>query len=251
MDVATKLEEADELQLDSNHKAEEPNASIKYGEDAFADVSPLCEVACIVSTPTKKLLRCKTRYIGMHSNNIILLEMPDISVKETAVFMQRGYPLQVCVLNSKGEGSRIYFKSKIEYVLNGGNTSLLLVTLPKATQVVVGLRDNARLELSIDALLDPERQKYLCQIRDISQSGCLIVLDRSTSNYRVGNCISLQILEDECNEPARFLHAVVKNVSQSNQYKKYGVRFEEQSVAYVSSLIEKLNFCQLQQKFTL
>lgn len=247
----SKLKEnEDVIQLDDNPKPQEPNACIKYGEDVFTNVTPLCEVACIVTTPTKKTLRCRTKYIGMHSNNVLLLEMPNITPQEQAVFMSRGYQIQACVVSEKGEGARIYFKSKIEYVLNGGSVGLLLVTLPKATQVMVGLRESARLELSIDAILDPDDKRHLCQIRDISRSGCLIVVDKMTGDYRVGNLITMTLLTEDCQTP-QALQATVRNVSHTSQYKKYGVQFEKDSLQYVKALIDKLSFCQMQQKFSL
>ncbi len=247
----TKLKENTEvIQLDEHSKPQEPNACIKYGEDVFANLTPLCEVACIVTTPTKKTLKCRTKYIGMHSNNVLLLEMPDVTAQELAVFMNRGYQIQACVVGDKGEGARIYFKSKIEYVLNGGGSGILLVTLPKATQIVLGLRESARLELTLDAILDPDGHRYLCQIRDISRSGCLIVLDRMTSNYRVGNLITLALLTEDFQTP-KALRAIIKNVEHTSQYKKYGAQFEQCSIEYVKTLIEKLSFCHIQQKFEL
>ncbi|AIW16783.1 PilZ domain-containing protein [Vibrio tubiashii] len=270
MDVAEKKNEnLEELQLsdspqqqanspenqpqDRMDKSAEPSGSIHYGEDAFLNVMPLCEVACIVTTPTGKILKCRTKYIGLHSNNILLLEMPTVSPKEKSQFMQRGYLLKACVISSKGEGARVYFKSKIEYVLSGGENDLLLVTLPKATQVVVGLRESARLEISLDGILAPAGSKYLCQIRDVSQQGCLIVVDRGKTNYRVGSLVELKIHSIDEESPAvdEVLKAVVKNVSKTSHYVKYGVKFEDESLEYVSALIEGLNFCSMQQKFTL
>lgn len=233
----------------SNDKLE-PSGSIHYGEDAFLNVMPLCEVACIVTTPTGKVLKCRTKYIGLHSNNILLLEMPSISPKEKSQFMQRGYLLKACVISSKGEGARVYFKTKIEYVLSGGENDLLLVTLPKATQVVVGLRESARLEISLEGILAPSESKYLCEIRDVSQQGCLIVVERGKTDYRVGSMIELTIHSQDT-PTTEILNAVVKNVSKTSHYTKYGVKFEDESLSHVEALIEGLNFCSTQQKFTL
>lgn len=270
MDVAEKKNEnSEELQLSESsqnqidaiqeqseervEKASEPSGSIHYGEDAFGNVMPLCEVACIVTTPTGKILKCRTKYIGLHSNSILLLEMPSVSPKEKSQFMQRGYVMKACVISSKGEGARVYFKSKIEYVLSGGENELLLVTLPKATQVVLGLRESARLEISLEGILAPQDSKYLCQIRDVSQQGCLIVVDRGKTNYRVGSMVELKIHNSEESTPAieEVLKAIVKNISKTAHYTKYGVKFEDESLEYVSDLIESLNFCSMQQKFTL
>jgi len=229
------------------------SSSIRFGEDAFQDVLPLCEVACIVTTPTGKVLKCRTRYIGLHSKNILLLEMPPVSAQEMSLFMQRGYSIKACVISSKGEGARVYFKSKIEYVLNGGEAELLLITLPKATQVVVGLRSSARLEIGLEGLLSPSKHKYACQVRDISQHGCLIVVDRNKTNYRVGSVIELEINHATAVDLGadKILKAIVKNVSKTSHYHKYGVQFDDDSLDYASKLIEGLQFCSLQQKFTL
>lgn len=252
--MAKTEETADQIELSENKgKSEELSSSIRYGEDAFQDVMPLCEVACIITTPTGKVLRCRTKYIGLHSNNILLMEMPDISAKEMSLFMQRGYAIKACVISSKGEGARVYFKSKIEYVLSGGDNELLLITLPKATQVVVGLRESARLEISLDGILAPDSHKYLCQIRDISQQGCLIVVDRGKTNYSVGSVIELKVFSrgDGNDEDSEVLRAVVKNVNKTSHYRKYGVKFDDDSLEYVNNFIEALNFCSVQQKFTL
>jgi len=238
---------------DKQQDTGEMSTSIRYGEDAFLEVMPLCEVACIVTTPTGKILKCKTKYVGLHSNNVLLLEMPTISPKEKSQFMQRGYSIKACVISSKGEGARVYFKTNIEYVLSGGSNDLLLVTLPKATQVVVGLRESARLEIGLKGILAPSDQQYPCQIRDISQHGCLIVIERGNSNYRVGSLIALKITAYDQEKDAidETLQAVVKNVSKTGRYIKYGVKFEDESLDYVNALIEGLNFCSIQQKFTL
>ncbi|WP_049843305.1 PilZ domain-containing protein [Vibrio sp. VPAP30] len=247
------INSSEEYNEESKEKAKEPCESIHYGEDAFHDVMPLCEVACIITTPTGKLLKCRTKYIGLHSNNVLLLEMPAISPKEKSQFMHRGYTIKACVISSKGEGARVYFKTNIEYVLSGGGNDLLLVTLPKATQVVVGLRESARLEIGLDGHLAPSKQNFPCQIRDISQHGCLIVIERGNSNYQVGSLVELKIIADDQEKDAidETLQAVVKNVSKTSCYLKYGVKFEDTSLDYVSTLIENLNFCSIQQKFTL
>ena len=212
---------------------------------------PLCDVACVISTPTGKVLKCRTKYIGLHSKSILLLEMPTVSPQEKLIYMRQGYPLQACVISPKGKGL-VYFKTKIEYVLSGGDTDILLVTLPAATQVVVGLRESARLEINL-SVLDPEDKKYPCQIRDISQQGCLIVVDRDKANYRIGSLVHLSMCSSNKDVPVieETLKAMVKNVSKIGRYYKYGVKFEDESLEGVSSLIEGLNFCALQQKFML
>ncbi|MFY2507199.1 PilZ domain-containing protein [Vibrio pectenicida] len=238
---------------DFSSTTSETTSSICLGEDAFDKVMPLCDVACIVSTPTGKVLKCRTKYIGLHSKSVLLLEMPLVSPQEKSIFMRQGYLLKACVISSKGEGARVYFKTKIEYVLSGGDTDLLLVTLPSATQVFVGLRESARLEIALDGILEPLDKKYPCQVRDISHQGCLIVVERDKVSYRIGSLISLNICSSNKDVPLvdETLQAMVKNISKIGRYYKYGVKFEEESLESVDSLIEGLNFCALQQRFTL
>ena len=129
-------------------------------------------------TPTGKTFKGKTKYVGLHSNNLMLLETPNASPKEMAVYFQRGFPIKACVISESGGGARIYFKSKVEYVLEAGDNSLFLISLPLATQVASGLRESARLELILGGVLAPKSNKLSCQVRDISSHGCLVVLER-------------------------------------------------------------------------
>ncbi|MBN3492544.1 PilZ domain-containing protein [Vibrio neptunius] len=259
MTQATQSEKAEVVELSSADATQTkevpklPSDNIKYGEDAFIDVKPLSEVAFLITTPTGKNLKGKTKYIGLHSNNLMLLEMPKVSPKEVAVFFQRGYAIKACVIAEAGEGARIYFKSKLEYVIEAGGNSLFLITLPAATQVAAGLRESARLELALEGILAPQSHHFKCQIRDISSNGCLIVVDRNLTNHKVGDLISLSIQETESDkvvEP-QVLEATVRNVKITSRYCKFGVQFEKSSLDPVASLIEGLNFCQLSQKFTL
>ncbi|KJY84494.1 hypothetical protein TW81_02905 [Vibrio galatheae] len=264
--VQRNSDDLNELQLSNNHQEQDTplankdvsstdsSSAIHYGEDAFSNIMPLCEVACIVTTPTGKTLRCKTKYVGLHTNNVLLLELPNVSPKEKSQFMQRGYGIKACVISSKGEGARVYFKSKIEYVLSGGDSDLLLVGFPKATQVVVGLRESARLEVDLEGMISPNEHRYPCQLRDISQQGCLLVVERGKSNYRMGSIFDFKVLSsDESNKPytEKQFSAVVRNVTKTNHYVRYGVKFEEECLKSVSELIEGLQFCSIQHKFTL
>ncbi|RSD28535.1 PilZ domain-containing protein [Vibrio pectenicida] len=229
------------------------SASICFAEDAFLDVMTLCDVMCVVYTPTGKALKCRTKYIGCHSSNALLLEMPMISPQEKSQFIRPGYSIKAYVISSKGEGARVCFKSKIECVLSGGDIDLLFITLPKATQVIVGLRESVRLDISLNGILDPSDKQYPCQIRDISQQGCLIVVDRGKTNYRVGSLIRLKVLTQSDDTPVvdDILEVMVQNATKTSCYMKYGVKFEDKCLEAVCAIIEGLHFCSLQQKFML
>ncbi|MDN3612307.1 PilZ domain-containing protein [Vibrio ostreicida] len=235
------------------HSSALPSDNIKYGEDAFTDIQPLSEVAFVIVTPTGKTLKGKTKYVGLNSNNLVMLEMPNVSPKAFADFFQRGFVIKACVISEKGEGARIYFKSKVACVIDAGRNSLCMISLPDTTQVNQGLRESVRLNMSVDGILSPQSNHLKCQIRDISNQGCLIVVDRHLVKQKVGDLIALSLLETEQNkvvEP-QILEAIVKNIKLTSRYCKFGVQFEESSLALVASMIENLQFCQISQKFTL
>ncbi|RSD30289.1 PilZ domain-containing protein [Vibrio pectenicida] len=253
-----KLQEREEaIDLASGEKDQQTTSpyteNIQLGEDVLSDVKPLSEVAFFIMTPTGKTFKGKTKYVGLHSNNLMLLETPNASPKEMAVYFQRGFPIKACVISESGGGARIYFKSKVEYVLEAGDNSLFLISLPLATQVASGLRESARLELILGGVLAPKSNKLSCQVRDISSHGCLVVLERELAQHRVGDVISLRI-EDTGGEESvssDVLGAVVRNIKTTGRYSKIGVQFEESSLEPVANLIDNLHFCRMSQKFTL
>ncbi|WP_167494631.1 MULTISPECIES: PilZ domain-containing protein [Vibrio] len=240
------------IQLDSNHEATSPDVgSIIYGEDAFLHVSPLSEFAFNVATPTGNTLRCRSKFMGIHSKNLLVLEKPDVSPQDFALFFQRGYPIKACAISQKGEGARIYFKSKIEYVVQAGPHCIVFISLPTATQVKQGLRSEARLEITLSGILAPDKQKYLCEVRDISESGCQVVTDRAVNEYNVGNVIELKILDSDESEESPILTGVIKNKKLSSQYWKYGVQFDEKCLDQSKEITEKLSFDLSEHRFVL
>ncbi|WP_394246731.1 PilZ domain-containing protein [Vibrio profundi] len=242
------------IPLDANQEQEaaaNDAGSIVYGEDAFLHVSSLSEFAFNVSTPTGNTLLCRSKFTGIHSNNLLVLEKPDVTPQEFAVFFQRGYPIKACAISQKGEGARIYFKSKIEYVVQAGPHCIIFISLPKAAQVKQGLRSEARLEITLSGLIAPDKQKYLCEIRDISESGCQVVTDRAVNEYNVGNFIDLKILSSDDSEESPTLSGVIKNKKLSSQYWKYGVQFDEKSIDLARSLTEQLSFDLSEHRFVL
>ncbi|MEZ9232126.1 PilZ domain-containing protein [Vibrio amylolyticus] len=244
----------DAIQQDSGGSSEDAtsnSASVVYGEDAFNRVNPLSDVAFVISTPTGKSLKCRSKFIGIHPNNLLVLEKPKVSPQDFSVFFQRGYSIKACAIAEKGSGARVYFKSKIEYVVEAGPECLVLITLPKATQMAAGLRSDARLEISLEGLLDPEGHKYLCQIRDISNTGCQVVVDRDTNKYKLGNVMEIKIHDTDCPDKSALVSGTVKNKKLSSQYWTYGIQFDEPSRDVASELLEKLSFDQEKHKFLL
>ncbi|MGF1753171.1 flagellar brake protein [Vibrio makurazakiensis] len=252
MDSTSPAQNNASIPLHNAQDATPPDmGTIVYGEDAFVHVSPLSEFAFNVATPTGNTLRCRSKFIGIHSNNLLLLEKPDVSPQDFALFFQRGYPIKACAISQKGEGARIYFKSKIEYVVQAGPNCILFISLPTATQVKQGLRSDARLEITLSGILAPDKQKYLCEVRDISESGCQIVTDRAVNEYNVGHGVDIKILDNDKSEDSPILSGIVKNKKLSSQYWKYGVQFNDQSLDKAKEITERLNFDLSEHRFIL
>ncbi|WP_070963852.1 PilZ domain-containing protein [Vibrio sonorensis] len=234
-----------------SNRMEEPLTQVKYGEDAFCHVVPLSEAAFQVATPTGKALKCRSKYVGIHSKNLLLFEMPDVSPKDVAIFFQRGYVITACVISSIGGGERIYFKSKIEYVVQAGDNSIFLVTLPSATQTAGGLRAEARLQISLDGVLDPNGRKQICKIKDISRQGCLLQIERDICHLKVNDAVEITVFDTDDHSTSSTLTGQVKNKKSSAQYCKLGILFEEESLDSSSALVERLHFCRVTQQFSL
>lgn len=223
--------------------------SIMHGEDAFSLISPLSDIAFNITTPTGKSIKCSSKFIGIHSNNLLLIEKPNISAQDFALYFQRGYSIRACALCKKGEGARVYFKSKIEYVVQAGENCIFLISLPTATQIAKGPRIEARLEVSLQGQLGPN--KYECKISDISEHGCRLVTDRNINDYKVGCIIEICIIsDDECTKNT-ILKGTIKNRRQSSRYWKYGLQFNEKSQMVSSLLLDKLSFDHSKQCFQL
>ncbi|MCL9781796.1 PilZ domain-containing protein [Vibrio sp. S4M6] len=216
--------------------------SVMKGEDALSLVSPLSDLAFYIATANQKPLKCRSKYVGMHSHNYVLFETPDITQEQFQLYFQKGNPIKACALSQKGEGARIYFKSQLEFImpLEGSGKSIVFITLPTEADAVFGLRAEARLEILIPGIINPEEDKHACVIRDFSASGCQVVIDLENKSYKLGDSIEIKLDDEEENETV--LHGTIKNKKRSNHYWKYGVQFKEESCETSCELLNRLSF---------
>lgn len=228
-------------------------SAILKGEDALSLVSSLNEIAFYVASTGRKPLKCRSKYIGLHSSNFVLFETPELSQEQFQLYFQKGAPVKACALSQRGEGARIYFRSQIEFIMpmEGTGKSIIAVGLPASADVVHGLRSEARLEISVAGILDPETHKHPCQIRDFSANGCQIFIDKKHTNYKLGDKIDIQFVDSPDGDESLILHGVVKNKKRSNQYWKYGVQFDDESREKATELMDKLSFDESQVRYLL
>ena len=116
----------------------------------------------------------------------------------------------------------------------------MFVNLPKTADVVFGLRAEARLEIAIPGVANPNGDKQTCEIRDFSSGGCQVVIDVESSNYKLGDAIEVKLDGEE--EKETILHGTIKNKKRSNHYWKYGVQFSDESCETSTELLDQLSF---------
>ncbi|WP_354623334.1 flagellar brake protein [Psychromonas sp. MME2] len=87
--------------------------------DGIDMISHGSEFTINIMTPVGMKLMSKTKFIGYHSNNLILLEVPNISEDKKNAFFQEGFLMNVRAISQKGEGGIIQFRSQIMHILSG------------------------------------------------------------------------------------------------------------------------------------
>ncbi len=94
-----------EQSQDDSIKKEEPQpqvkGSVKYGEDVFSHVKPLSIVAFNITTPTGKVLKCRSQYVGLHSKHLIVIETPMSHLKKITFSSKEVFPLKRVPLTLK------------------------------------------------------------------------------------------------------------------------------------------------------
>ncbi|MCL9782477.1 PilZ domain-containing protein [Vibrio sp. S4M6] len=221
------------------------------GEYAMSLVSSSSEIAFYVAAANNETLRCRTKYIGVHSQNLLLLESPPISPDKFSQFIKKGHRVKACALSQRGEGAKIYFKSAIEHIMPLGKKSILFISLPKEAHIKYGIRAEARLEIALNGVVNPESNSSQCEIRDFSGRGCQMFIALDQEEYQKEDPVELQIQDDSHTEDSIRLQGVIKNKKRSNQYWKYGVMISEESNEAAQDMLERLSFDQALHHFLL
>ncbi len=253
--MAETLESNTQETADTGHQ---DTLGIRYGEDVFTHVCPLSEVALHVSTPTGKSIKCSSKFVGLHSKHLLLFEMPKLSPNALATYFQRGYVIRACVISGLGDAQKIYFKSKVEYVIQAGDVAMFLVSVPTSAQIAGGLRSEARLQITLDGTVDPHGRCLPCMLKDISPSGCLLQIERQFADYKIGQQLQFSLSnptsesdenEHESQDQKILLSATVMNQKQGTHSVKYGMKFSQGARKAMENVITKIEFCRETQRF--
>ncbi|KOO12242.1 cation tolerance protein CutA, partial [Vibrio xuii] len=100
---------------DNNVRAlsKERNIATVNSLDALAMIEHGGEFTMGITTPVGMTFRCKTAFIGTHSDSIILAELPKVSDNDLNFYFQEGFWSTVRAISPRGEGAVIQFRSQL------------------------------------------------------------------------------------------------------------------------------------------
>lgn len=219
----------------------ERSVSVLNSTDALAMVEHGGELTIGISTPVGTTFRCKTSFIGTHSNNVVLAELPKISEDDLEYFFQEGFWATVRAISPRGEGAVIHFRGQLQHVLTSP-LPIVALSVPQTMQVTQ-LRKEPRFDVNLSAKVVAESHRLDCEIRDLSKGGCRFITAPLSRPFQVGEEIALQVqlntLKDTQFEP---LYGKICNLQRSMHYARYGVAFTDSGKNNAKVLLGHLKF---------
>ena len=218
--------------------------------DAIDMVSHSSELTINLMTPIGIRYQGKTKFIGRHSDNFILLELPKIAEEDRIFFFQAGFWMGVRAISAKGEGALIRFRSQIMHILMAP-VPLLMISIPSMMKINQ-LRQEPRYDVNIKAHIFINSLKLACEIRDLSKGGCRFITSPLAQHLDVGDQIYIKIiLPNKSLVKLVPLHGMICSLQRSMHYAKYGLKFDDESRVQVQSLFRQMKFdvIKLQLKF--
>ncbi|MEL7291420.1 MAG: PilZ domain-containing protein [Pseudomonadota bacterium] len=219
----------------------ERSVSVLNSTDALAMVEHGGELTIGISTPVGTTFRTKTSFIGTHSNNVVLAELPKISDDDLEYFFQEGFWATVRAISPRGEGAVIHFRGQLQHVLTSP-LPIVALSVPQTMQVTQ-LRKEPRFDVNLSAKVVAESHRLDCEIRDLSKGGCRFITAPLSRPFQVGEEIALQVklntLKGTQFEP---LFGKICNLQRSMHYARYGVAFTDGGKNNAKVLLGHLKF---------
>ncbi len=134
------------------------HTTTEKGEIALSLVASLSDIACCIVSPKDESIRYRAKYIGMLSGNLILLEAININDDVINAFIKTEHYVKACALSPRGEGSKVFFRSRIRHIIPLGKRRILVLSLPKEAKVKHGIRSQARLDTVLRGIISPNDQ---------------------------------------------------------------------------------------------
>ncbi|USD34920.1 MULTISPECIES: flagellar brake protein [Vibrio] len=219
----------------------EKSVSTLNSTDALAMLEHGGELTMGITTPVGTTFRCKSTFIGAHSKNFVLAELPKISDNDLDFFFQPGFWTTIRAISHRGEGAIVHFRSQLEHVLTEP-IPMVALAIPNAMQVTQ-LRKEPRYDVNLPASVKATTHKLDCQIRDLSKSGCRFVTAPLSRAFQIGDEIALEI-RPSIKKSNQFepLFGKICNLQSSLHYARYGVQFDENGTENAKQLLANLKF---------
>lgn len=215
--------------------------SVINSTDAIDMISHSSELTINITTPVGVKYVGKARFIGTHSDNLVLIEPPELNDDDFDYFFQEGFWINIRALSQKGEGAVIHFRSQIQHVTDQP-LRLVMSSIPGMMKVNQ-LRKEPRYDVNLRARVYNASRKAECEIRDLSKGGCRFVTNALNNNFTVGDKVALEVIthpRSKVKLPP--LEGEVCNLQSSTHYAKYGLMFDEVGQANVKTLLSQLKF---------
>ncbi len=199
------------------------------------------EMTIGITTPVGTSFRATTTFIGKHSENVALIELPKINDDDLEYFFQEGFWLVVRAISQRGEGALVHFRSQIVHLYQHP-IPMVAISVPQ-TMEVAQLRKEPRYELNLAARICAEERRVECEIRDLSKGGCRFVTTPLARNFQIGDSIRLEVvMRSRHDANLAPLYGKVCNLQRSLHYAKYGVEFDELGQDAAKKLLSHLKF---------
>jgi c-di-GMP-binding flagellar brake protein YcgR len=230
--------------LEHNQALQDPRnrtVSTINSTDALAMIEHGSELTLNVSTPVGTKFLATTKFIGTHSENCILIEVPEVSSNDLNFFFQEGFWMTARAYSLRGEGALIHFRCQIHHHV--GDPFPLLVLSTPSTMQVTQLRKETRYEVNLSSRIILNDQRMNCEIRDLSKSGCRFVTSPTARPIQITDRVSIEITPENYNGPLiPPLRGIVCNLQKSTHYARYGIEFDDIGRANAKNLLGKLKF---------
>jgi hypothetical protein len=209
--------------------------------DALAMVEHGSEMTLSITTPVGTKFVCKTLFIGSHSSDKILIDIPKLSNDDRGFFFQLGFWINIRAISPRGEGALIHFRSQLLHIINEP-IEFAVLSVPNTMQITQ-LRKEPRYEVNLKGKSVLGNHKMDCEVRDLSRSGCRFITPPLGKTYLVGDKVLLQLYSND-NHTQTFepLEGNICNLQRSNHYARYGFEFTEHGKVNAKKLLSQLKF---------
>ncbi|RTZ17982.1 flagellar brake protein [Vibrio aquaticus] len=216
------------------------NISTLNSTDALAMIEHGGELTIGISTPVGTTFRCKTSFIGTHSDSFVLAELPKISEDDLNFFFQEGFWATIRAISPRGEGAIVHFRSQLQHIFKAP-IPIVALSIPQTMQVSQ-LRKEPRFDVNLAARVVAESHKLDCEIRDLSKSGCRFITAPLSRSFQVGEEISLHVQLNTKGPQFEPLFGKVCNLQRSLHYARYGIQFTGHGKSNAKTLLGHLKF---------